>query len=99
MAAVDISPLEASMISHSLFEHKDAYQKPLEGPGIIHKHLFTELIEDIESSRSLSTTRSSTKTTPGLFITGLGSQYPPFLLHPDKLESFIEKWYDLETPA
>ena len=99
MAAADISTFDASMASHPLFKPRDAYEEPLIGASIVPKQLFTETVQEIESSRSSSATRSNSNSVPGLFITGLGSQYPPFLFHPDKLEGFIEKFYDLETPG
>ncbi|KAL8810320.1 MAG: hypothetical protein Q9200_002675 [Gallowayella weberi] len=34
-----------------------------------------------------------------LYITGLGSQYPPFTLKPDRLKSFLQKLYDTESPG
>nr|P0DUK2.1 RecName: Full=Type III polyketide synthase pspB; AltName: Full=Soppiline biosynthesis cluster protein B [Penicillium soppii] len=36
---------------------------------------------------------------PGLYITGLGSQYPPYLLGPEKLEEFAARFYDVESPG
>ncbi|KAF3482228.1 uncharacterized protein GIQ15_04987 [Arthroderma uncinatum] len=36
---------------------------------------------------------------PGLFITGLGSQYPPYLLVPEKLACFAERFYDVQRPG
>ncbi|KAK9851585.1 Thiolase-like [Penicillium brevicompactum] len=32
---------------------------------------------------------------PGLYITGLGSQYPPYLLAPHDLENFAARYYDV----
>ena len=37
--------------------------------------------------------------TLGLYITGLGSQYPPFLLRPENMEGLIKKWFESETPG
>ncbi|KAJ5357212.1 hypothetical protein N7541_004370 [Penicillium brevicompactum] len=36
---------------------------------------------------------------PGLYITGLGSQYPPYLLAPHDLENFAARYYDLTKPG
>ena len=100
MAAVDISARHTNMVSPPSFEPHATYQVlPLMGPSTATKKLFTESVLEIGSSRSSSSTLSSSKAVPGLYITGLGSQYPPFLFHPDKLEGFISKWYDLETPG
>ncbi|KAL8848057.1 MAG: hypothetical protein Q9221_006917 [Calogaya cf. arnoldii] len=37
--------------------------------------------------------------TPMLSITGLGTQYPPFKLKSDQLETFLRKFYDVESPG
>jgi len=37
------------------------------------------------------------KTTPGLFITGLGAQYPPNLMGPDGLDAYTRRWYDVDN--
>ncbi|TLD05217.1 uncharacterized protein PgNI_09997 [Pyricularia grisea] len=44
---------------------------------------------------------SSTKVSsvPGLYITGLGSQFPPHLFGPEKLEELARRLYDVEKPA
>ena len=98
MAAVEISVNHCSMAP--TFEHHAVYEVlPLMEPSPGTKKLFSEKILEIGSSRSSSTTLSSSKSVPGLYITGLGHQYPPFLFHPEKLEGFISKWYDLETPG
>ena len=100
MAAVENLACHTNMVSQPSFESDATYQVlPLMRPGIMTKKLFTESVLEIGSSRSSSTTLSSSKAAPGLYITGLGSQYPPFLFHPDKLEGFISRWYDLETPG
>lgn len=36
---------------------------------------------------------------PGLYITGLGSQYPPYLLDPEKLEILAAQFYDVQRPG
>lgn len=36
---------------------------------------------------------------PGLWITGLGAQYPPYLLTPEKLDRFARRFYDVESPG
>lgn len=35
----------------------------------------------------------------GLFITGLGVQYPAYLLGPEKLDAFARRFYDIERPG
>ena len=35
----------------------------------------------------------------GLWIVGLGSQYPRHLLGPEKLDSFVGRLYDVEVPG
>jgi type III polyketide synthase len=36
---------------------------------------------------------------PSLWITGLGSQYPPYLIEYDTLESYVKRFYDAEKPG
>ncbi|KAJ5836386.1 hypothetical protein N7447_002412 [Penicillium robsamsonii] len=36
---------------------------------------------------------------PALYITGLGSQYPPYLLGPDDLEKFVARFHDVSRPG
>lgn len=36
---------------------------------------------------------------PGLWITGIGSQYPPYLVGPDALDKFAKRFYDVEKPG
>ncbi|KAL8697112.1 MAG: hypothetical protein Q9224_002462 [Gallowayella concinna] len=36
---------------------------------------------------------------PVLYITGLGSQYPPFTLKAEQLKTFLQKVYDIESPG
>ncbi|KAJ0166171.1 Phenylpropanoylacetyl-CoA synthase [Colletotrichum tanaceti] len=38
-------------------------------------------------------------TPPRLWITGLASQYPPYLLGPEKLDEFAKRFYDVEKPG
>lgn len=33
-----------------------------------------------------------------LWITGLGTQYPPYLLGPEKMDNFAKKFYDVDNP-
>lgn len=98
MAAVDTSVRHINMVSQPGFETHATYEVlPLMGPSTATKKFFTESVLESGSSRSSSSTLSSSKAVPGLYITGLGSQYPPFSFHPDRLAGFISKWYDLET--
>ena len=100
MMAVDNLALHTNMVSQPSFKPDATYRvPPLMGSSIMTEKLFTESVLEIGSSRSSSTTLSSSKAAPGLYITGLGSQYPPFLFHPDKLEGYISRWYDIETPG
>ncbi|KAJ5661552.1 uncharacterized protein N7477_009168 [Penicillium maclennaniae] len=36
---------------------------------------------------------------PALYITGLASQYPPYLLGPEELEKFTARFYDISRPG
>lgn len=36
---------------------------------------------------------------PGLWITGIGAQYPPYLYGHELLEDFAKRHYDVENPA
>jgi hypothetical protein len=35
----------------------------------------------------------------GLWIVGLGTQYPSHLLGPEKLDAFVERFYDVDNPG
>jgi len=35
--------------------------------------------------------------TPELYITGMGTQYPPHLLGPDEFEAYTRKWSDVDN--
>jgi len=48
--------------------------------------------EGVGSSRS-------TPPVPGLWITGIASQYPPYLLGPEKLDEFAKRFFDVEKPG
>lgn len=41
----------------------------------------------------------STSPIPGLWITGIASQYPPYLLGPEKLNEFTWRFFDVEEPG
>lgn len=68
---------------------------PLENAEI-KKHGINGGIPDLST---LPATIPLPKPSPALFITGLGSQYPPFTFKPERLEPFLGKWYDTNTPA
>lgn len=36
---------------------------------------------------------------PGLWITGIGSQFPPYLGSPETLDTFAKRFYDVESPG
>jgi type III polyketide synthase len=36
---------------------------------------------------------------PGLWITGLGHQYPAYLCGPERLEELATRFYDVERPG
>ncbi|KAM5457534.1 hypothetical protein MaudCBS49596_000729 [Microsporum audouinii] len=36
---------------------------------------------------------------PGLWITGIGAQYPPYLLGPERLAEFAQRYHDIEKPG
>ncbi|KAI3391560.1 hypothetical protein diail_7154 [Diaporthe ilicicola] len=42
---------------------------------------------------------TSTAPFPGLWITGIGTQYPPYSLGPEKLEKFANRFHDVEKPG
>lgn len=44
-------------------------------------------------------TDTETSPMPALWITGLGSQYPPYVLTPDDIERFARRFYDTEKPG
>lgn len=97
MAAIEILPGSDAIASQPTFEHRDAYELPLVGPNMAIKNdLIVNVHEDLSAALE---TAAPTKETPGLYITGMGQQYPPFLFMPDKLEGFVKKWYDLDTPG
>ncbi|KAI4214643.1 MAG: hypothetical protein LQ351_002716 [Letrouitia transgressa] len=60
------------------------------------KSVIQETVNDLGV---LPATITPPKPSPALFITGLGSQYPPFTFKPDRLEPFLSKWYDPSTPS
>lgn len=35
---------------------------------------------------------------PALWITGLGTQYPAYLLGPERLDEFAARFHDIEVP-
>ncbi|KAL9000149.1 MAG: hypothetical protein Q9188_005740 [Gyalolechia gomerana] len=59
----------------------------------------TPAIESVYDLSSIPATIVTPKPTPALYIAGLGSQYPPFTFKPERLESFLHKFYDVETPG
>ena len=65
------------------------------------KHNYTVTVKETvkEDVPTIPKSITPVKEAPGLFITGLGHQYPPFLFGPDKLEAFVKRWYDVETPG
>ncbi|MCJ1385151.1 hypothetical protein MMC17_008270 [Xylographa soralifera] len=98
--AADVATADVRMAPQPTFEPLDNYTIPIAGPRTITKQIITETVQEIPSTSSTRTVPSlGAKTAPALYITGLGSQYPPFLFAPERLESFIKKWYDLETPG
>ncbi|KAL1856404.1 hypothetical protein Daus18300_010776 [Diaporthe australafricana] len=54
----------------------------------------------LNASNSMgSETNSSKAPFPGLWITGIDSQYPPYCLGPEKLEKFARSFHDVEKPG
>ncbi|WYZ43618.1 hypothetical protein EsH8_VII_000054 [Colletotrichum jinshuiense] len=47
----------------------------------------------------MKSTHATPPMPPRLWITGLGSQYPPYLLGPERLEEFAKRFYDIEKPG
>ncbi len=41
----------------------------------------------------------TTPPVPGLWVTGVASQYPPYLLGPEKLDEFAKRFFDVEKPG
>ena len=78
------------------------FTRPVELAG---KQAFVETVQEIKDDVDSHVKPSylpatvPSKAEPALFVTGLGHQYPPYLFHPDKLEEFLSKWYDIETPG
>lgn len=42
---------------------------------------------------------TSTAPVPGLWITGIGSAYPPYCLRSETVEAFAKQFYDVEKPG
>ncbi|KAK2592351.1 hypothetical protein QQS21_009971 [Conoideocrella luteorostrata] len=40
-----------------------------------------------------------TQSTSKLYIVGIGSQYPPFVIVPEKFDQFAKRFYDIEKPG
>lgn len=38
-------------------------------------------------------------TAPGLWVVGLGSQYPPYTLEPEDLDKFASSFFDTQAPG
>ena len=61
-----------------------------------------ERLRDLQSKPQDSIQTNGTcgmSPTPGLWIAGLGAQYPPYLLGPEKLERFARRFHDVESPG
>ena len=99
MAATGVSIANDGIAPQPAFEPHDSYRVPLVGPKMAIKEDYIVDAHEVVSTAPVSGTSTPFKETPGLYITGLGSQYPPFLFQPENLEGFIKKWYDLETPG
>ena len=98
MAVAEVLPAHDGM-AHPLFEPIECLKTSLIEPGIEIKNELMVDIHEVVPTAPASGVVTPLKETPGLYITGLGHQYPPFLFQPEHLESFIKKWYDLETPG
>ena len=63
------------------------------------------MINDVDSMQSKqqdfihTNGAHSSSPVPGLWIAGIGAQYPPHLLGPEKLDRFAKKFYDIESPG
>ncbi len=97
MVATRVSTANVDIAPQPGFEPLDSYRVPLVGPKMAIKNDYVIDAHEVVSLAPVSGTSTPFKETPGLYITGLGSQYPPFLFRPENLEGFIKKWYDLET--
>ena len=97
MAAIDILAANDGIAPQPAYEPHDSYRVSMVEPSMDTKYNYAVTVKENTSTAPVFVTPS--KETPGLYITGLGSQYPPFLFPPEKLEGFIKRWYDLETPG
>ena len=59
----------------------------------------TSAIESVVALGPLPNPIVTSKSIPALSITGLGSQYPPFTIQSERLETYLQKLYDVETPG
>ena len=95
MAATEIALGNDGIGPHFVFEPCDSYRVPQVGPNTaVKRECIISVLEDVSIA-----SHPEIKEVPGLYITGLGSQYPPFLLYPEKLEGFVKKWYDIDSPG
>ena len=97
MAAFATSTATDSIAPQSTPETFDSYRVPQVGAKMDIKTNVIATAREVLSTSPDSCTPP--KDTPGLYITGLGSQYPPFLLRPEKMEGLIKKWFDSECPG
>lgn len=97
MAVIEVSTANGAIALQPTFEPLDTYRVPPTGPTMAIKHDYTVTVKEDVSTIPQSIT--PVKEAPGLYITGLGSQYPPFQFPPEKLEGFVKRWYDLDTPG
>nr|AWU47396.1 polyketide synthase type III [Nephromopsis pallescens] len=97
MAAIEILPANDGIAPQPAYEPHDSYRVSMVGPSMDTKYDYAVTVKEDVTTAPVSV--SPSKETPGLYITGLGSQYPPFLFTPEKLEGFIKRWYDLDTPG
>ncbi|KAK4100108.1 thiolase-like protein [Parathielavia hyrcaniae] len=58
-----------------------------------------QMRETNQTKGANATQATGTQPMPGLWITGIASQYPPHLLAPERLGEFAEMFFDVEKPA
>lgn len=90
------------------FSHDRSYEESNENHLIVLKLDDTPLDEQNpsvagnekpESSLNISkATAQNLKPMPGLWITGLAGQYPPYRFNTADFEQFVRKYYDVEKP-
>lgn len=84
------------------FSHARSYEESKENLPIVSKPDDTPLDEQnpiVAGNEKLESSLStSPKPMPGLWITGLAGQYPPYRCNTADFEHYVRKFYDVEKP-